>query len=392
MKILSAKYITGTRILNANLGSGVSYIWRSIIKAMVELKSGFQVRIGKGDASIWYDRWLEEDCIANLVPYVNIQDIHLRVKDIFFNGEWHFETLATQLPINIRLRIMSIFLDGVTEDIIIWGSSNTRVYTARYAYKLLTMKDSVQLPPSISWSGLWKLKLLKNIKFFFWLVLHECLPTNQFRVHHHMSTDSSCHRCGSTIETLVHTLRDCTEAHKVWKTLQFDKVPLFFSASCKDWVQDNLYGPNTSLFAITCWFIWKARNSSVFEDVDWELWMILSKIFTLRNSVLRAFGDPMTKSTERQVTWNPPQEHFIKLNVDGTSLGNPGRSGFGGIFRNRHGEWLLGFSGFCDFNTNLKAELMAISQELEIAWEQGYKAILCDSDSTLAIASVGAGL
>ncbi|KAH1246651.1 hypothetical protein GmHk_06G016685 [Glycine max] len=41
------------------------------------------------------------------------------------------------------------------------------------------------------------------------------------------------------------------------------------------------------------------------------------------------------------------------LNSDGSSLGNPSRSGFGGIFRNPGDEWLLGCVGYCGVTTNI---------------------------------------
>lgn len=40
----------------------------------------------------------------------------------------------------------------------------------------------------------------------------------------------------------------------------------------------------------------------------------------------------------RLITWTPPPADFVKLNVDGSSVGNLGRYGVGGIFRNTHGE------------------------------------------------------
>ncbi|MCI36209.1 ribonuclease H, partial [Trifolium medium] len=35
-----------------------------------------------------------------------------------------------------------------------------------------------------------------------------------------------------------------------------------------------------------------------------------------------------------QMAWNPPTAPCLKLNVDGSSFGNPGRAGFGCLIRN----------------------------------------------------------
>lgn len=44
-------------------------------------------------------------------------------------------------------------------------------------------------------------------------------------------------------------------------------------------------------------------------------------------------------------------------------------------------SWLLGFSGFAGYDPNLLLELLALKYGLLIAWNQGYKHILCNSDS-----------
>lgn len=81
------------------------------------------------------------------------------------------------------------------------------------------------------------------------------------------------------------------------------------------------------------------------------------------------------------VKWQPPDEQVIKLNIDGSSFGNPVISGFVGLFRNMHGEWLHGFSRCCDYTTNIAAELTAIATGLKLAWLVGYRNIVCESDS-----------
>ena len=47
-------------------------------------------------------------------------------------------------------------------------------------------------------------------------------------------------------------------------------------------------------------------------------------------------------STRRQIaiSWQFPPLTWFKLNSDGSSLGNPGKAGGGGLIRNDKGEWL----------------------------------------------------
>lgn len=72
-------------------------------------------------------------------------------------------------------------------------------------------------------------------------------------------------------------------------------------------------------------------------------------------------------------------------NVDGSSLGNPGRAGFGGLLRNLDGAWLLGFAGTIGVSTSLHAELCALYHGLLVAWSRGYRRLTCYSDSQIAI-------
>jgi hypothetical protein len=45
------------------------------------------------------------------------------------------------------------------------------------------------------------------------------------------------------------------------------------------------------------------------------------------------------------VRWNAQGGNNMILNVDGSSIGNPGISGFGGLIRNSDGAWVHGFAG-----------------------------------------------
>ncbi|KAJ1375953.1 Ribonuclease H domain [Sesbania bispinosa] len=59
------------------------------------------------------------------------------------------------------------------------------------------------------------------------------------------------------------------------------------------------------------------------------------------------------------VAWVPPPHMTIALNTDGSSFGNPGEAGIGGVFRDATGTW--------------------------IAWDRKYMRIKCYTDSTHAI-------
>lgn len=95
----------------------------------------------------------------------------------------------------------------------------------------------------------------------------------------------------------------------------------------------------------------------------------------------QVFNFSQVGSTAREVVWTPPLGNIIKVNVDGSSLGNHGPAGFGGLIRNNAGEWICGFSGSCGYADNLTAEVHAIKHGVELAWDKGFKDVILESDS-----------
>ena len=74
----------------------------------------------------------------------------------------------------------------------------------------------------------------------------------------------------------------------------------------------------------------------------------------------------MGNKTMVQVRWEKPQQGWIRLNTDGSTLGNPGRARGGGILRDDQGNWVAGFSRNIGFSTSFIAELWALSDGLTL--------------------------
>lgn len=59
-------------------------------------------------------------------------------------------------------------------------------------------------------------------------------------------------------------------------------------------------------------------------------------------------------------SWYPSKENVCILNVDGSNLGNLGKSGMRGLIRNANGDWIIGFTGFLGIHDNLFVEIMTL--------------------------------
>ena len=76
---------------------------------------------------------------------------------------------------------------------------------------------------------------------------------------------------------------------------------------------------------------------------------------------------------------------FITLNNDGSTLGNPGIAGAGGILRDHLVQWISGFSLQVGLATNNMTELVAVGQGLAMAWIMGFKYIQLELDSKVVL-------
>jgi ribonuclease HI len=304
---------------------------------------------------------------------------------LFENGDWNFNKLYTQLPSFYQNCIRIITLDHDTEDKLIWSASPNGQYSASYGYMWLDHNLTQQVEPVNCWSWIWRLQVSENLRHFCWLVMHASLPTNAFRGSRHLTSDTSCHRCGAFVESDMHTLRDCPMAKNIWRQLSSTYSNDFYIQDCQLWFKRHAVRETGTGFIVAYYEILRNRNEEIFQNVRKATWESVNNIISYHSSMVHALGPTNKRHVTRQVRWNPPPEDFIKINVDGSTFGNPGNAGFGGLLRNNRGNWIHGFSGSCGRATNLLAELSAIWKGLQLAWDLGYRSIIMESDSQAAL-------
>eukprot|EP00253_Pinus_taeda_P010380 PITA_10380 len=164
------------------------------------------------------------------------------------------------------------------------------------------------------------------------------------------------------------------------------------------------------------WMVWKERNRRVFQNSDKEPEVIWERVIeSMRETILvdKWESDDWKTNPEEQEILNKfnlklemvhfkclarhdmriqspdkfkyPRDHFVKLNFDGASKGNPGEAGFGGIFRdsNNHVRWI--FADWGGQMTNNEAEFWALHQGLRIAIRNGYTNLEITGDSQIVV-------
>jgi hypothetical protein len=93
VNLLSNKYVVGPAILHSNSHSTGSHTWSSIIHAKNVLKDGFTWRAGSGSSSFWFIHWSPLGYLGTLVPYIDINDLQLSVKDVLTSNSRHIQIL-----------------------------------------------------------------------------------------------------------------------------------------------------------------------------------------------------------------------------------------------------------------------------------------------------------
>ena len=83
------------------------------------------------------------------------------------------------------------------------------------------------------------------------------------------------------------------------------------------------------------------------------------------------------------VKWVPPTLGWVKLNTDGSSLGNPDQAGGGGVIRDHAGHWIRGFTRRVGVTTSLAAELWALRDGLSLIVDMGFLYVSIEMDALM---------
>ena len=244
--------------------------------------------------------------------YVHISDTNLRLCDLWDNGDWHFNRLYTNLPSFYQDCIRSITIDHDTDDRLIWSGSPNGIYSVSHGYRWLDQNSSQTVTPTTSWSWIWRLPIAENLKHFCWLVMHGSLPTNAFRDLRHLTTNTTCQRCGAAVEIDMHTLRDCPSAMSIWRYFRSTYPNDFYMQDCQKWFKHHSTIETGTMFLVTCFEIWRNRNEEIFQNVKKDHWASVNSIFSYHSSMVVALGSANKHRVVRHVRWYPPLKVILK--------------------------------------------------------------------------------
>jgi len=222
------------------------------------------------------------------------------------------------------------------------------------------------------------------------------VPTRQYLAFSRPHISDRCPRCNNP-ETTVHILRDCPWAKEVG-CHSLGVLPLtFFQLPLQSWLQTNATGDAVILnlqlpwkiyFSFICWPLWLARNERIFHNQLSSQNRLIYKMVqaTIEFFYLVGLDKPVQRKVSQTVKWTVPAEPFIKLNTNGSSIGNPGMAGAGSLLRDSSRSCISGFSLNMGITSNNVAELGAVRQGLKLAWDLGFEFIHLEIDSMIVLA------
>ncbi|XP_057452893.1 uncharacterized protein LOC130744751 [Lotus japonicus] len=383
IKVLQHKYLKEGSILNAQVTPRSSAIWKGILKARDQLKDGFKFMLGDGNSSIWYRDWSSYGILANQLPFVHISDTNLCLKDVIVGNQWVLDRCFTVIPDQVRMWFDNVSpkLSSNEDDIWVWDPGSNGQYTVKEGYTWVRDLQVTQ-PPQEDWTWVWRLAVPEKIRLFVWRALHGALPVNEKRFHCHLATTAACSRCSFGQEDCLHCLRDCPHSMELWSRLGALSWTNFRAADYRVWIISQAKGPNAIKFVAGMWGVWKWRNNMMLDPNPWPISIAWQKLCMEHDDILHFLHqDQEIQSLLLRVDiWQPPPIHFVKLNTDGSYLDEQHCMGGGGLIRDNKGKFLTGFQSLKAAGCPFLAEALALREGLLLAWNTGYRNVLCEVD------------
>ncbi|KAK4280376.1 hypothetical protein QN277_012007 [Acacia crassicarpa] len=273
-----------------------------------------------------------------------------------------------------------------------WKHERNGEFGVKSAYRVLSEN---QEEVAREWQWVWKLRTLPRCKAFMWLALHNKLLTNEVRVLRGMGGDGRCPWCGDDSESLIHVLRDCSETRKLWMLVGGPSLmSRFFQLERQPWLSKSIQrGRNrgkegwSELFSTVCWLIWQRRNAIIFKNTcpsnDSIMHRARSIVETMSKASLMLKGVNLNGRPEqpRSISWSPPCQGWVKLNVDGACSQDQVVTG-GGVLRDEYGAFKAGFMFKAATPADsFAAEVWAVLFGMKMCWDLGERRVVLESNA-----------
>lgn len=287
-RVYKAKYFPKCSLMEANLGTNPSFIWRSLLKGRDTLVKGIKWKVGDGRSiNVWRDKWLP-------VTPGGQQDENsgLLVRDLIDEDRnwWNEELIDMVFDRRTATAIKRIQLVNIhSKDQPFWGETSTGEFSVSSAYEMLLKEESSPLSAESSnageirdtWRKVWKLRIPGKVKHFLWRACSEALPTNHNLYRRKIINNQLCNFCERAVETTSHVLWACPYANGVWSKMGGKLQKCQISEEAFGNLVSHLFlylkKEEVENWAVVAWSLWNARNRWIHEGVQSSLEFIVDK-------------------------------------------------------------------------------------------------------------------
>ncbi|XP_075099449.1 uncharacterized protein LOC142176224 [Nicotiana tabacum] len=334
----------------------------------------------------------------------SIQNIY----DVVVNDQWDEVKIREILPEQLANHILLHIKPPVVHDALdkpLWMLESRGEFTVKSSWDYVRIRNQ----PSNAYRFTWVKGLPFKISFFMWKLWKNKLPLDDFlrKIGYLMASKCWC-RSEPHEETMQHLFYSSYAATKVWKYflghagINVDGITLH-QAITKCWTVEvipRLKPTLQALPAVIVWELWKRRNSYKHGEPV-TINRVINHISTSMKSLVK-FRKPsiqrvphrwpdllnkmesyLPKLKYTKVMWDCPSPGWIKVNTDGASRGNPGRSEIGYVLRNEEGDLTYGYGREVQEGTNSEAEAQAILEAMRFCIDNDYILIELHTDSMM---------
>ena len=154
---------------------------------------------------------------------------------------------------------------------------------------------------------------------------------------------------------------------------------LFFGTNLADWLRLNSCNSKVcssssvswdSVFPFDIWSLWLHRNETIFQN-------------TRNQRCLKA--EVLSRAIEYAYIGINSKQARSKLNFDGSSLGNLGLAGGGGLIWDDKGDWIKGYARAIRTTTSVVVELWALRDSIKLCIALKIPAVIIELDAQVVV-------
>ncbi|XP_019224305.1 PREDICTED: uncharacterized protein LOC109205994 [Nicotiana attenuata] len=366
---LKAKYCQRSHPVQKKWDSGQSQTWKKLMSNKKEAEPHIQWILHSGSSSFWWDNWLGSGNLASFRQQRG-RPGNIKVSSLWSSGSWDIHKLNNLAPPHMIQTIIQtpIHFNPLVPDKPIWTPTASGDFTCASAWHVIRQKKPKLLTNTLTWHK----RIPFKWSFCLWRALRNKLPTDARVARFSNPTVSKCVCCiRPGFETVDHLFSTGHFAKTVWKIyaapmgIQINPMPL--SMLIVKWgllKRTNLvhklknrcsskYGSKNSSLSRTCYSIETDINlllKATYGNIHWPIkWPDTALIIENLSHQVRIY----------QVAWGKPASGVVKVNTDGSALGNPGKIGAGIIIRDHNGNFIHAISSPLGEGTNNQAETQA---------------------------------